>query len=221
MSSRPPSENRRPGRDAALQASLAEGALRHGDGQRVVVVPRFLLSELRAALDQEFGAGAGHVAYCIGFEWALREMTLVGQRMRDQPGGGQRDLWQSDLDSWWEPFSAGGWGRCHFTTLPRGLVIADVTGSAVAAAGLAPDAGRPPSEPICNLYAGLFAGALSFFQRAERHAVEVQCAALGAPLCVFVAGASAEIDQVATWRQQNLPTDEIRRRITALSHAAA
>ncbi|MBI5769826.1 MAG: hypothetical protein HZA93_18770 [Verrucomicrobia bacterium] len=227
MSFRPSSESRPPGRGAVLLTAPAEGAVRQPDGQRAAVVPLSFLTDLREALGHEFGASARHICYCTGFDWALRDMVRVGQRLRGEPGGGGRDLWQMDakpvLDTWWGPLDAAGWGACRFTRLPRGIILAEVTHTATAAARReqAEAAATPPTEPACDLYAGLFAGALSFFERAERHAVEVQCAALGLPHCLFVAGASPEIDQVEAWRHLRLPAEEVRQRLTALGHVSA
>jgi predicted hydrocarbon binding protein len=217
MSLRPPTDDRRPLRENALQALPAQGALRQSDGQRTALVPLDFLQDLRVALTQEFGDGARHLLYCAGFDWSLRDMVRLGERLRGQPGSGHLDLWQMEakfvLDSWWEPLADAGWGTCQFSPLPHGFMLAEITHSAPAAAGSA-------TAPACDLCAGLFAGALSFFARAERHAVEVQCAALGPPSCLFIAGAPPHIDAVETWRQQNLPAAEIRRRIDALPDAA-
>ena len=219
MSLRQPTDGRQLRRENALQALPAQGTLHQPDGQRTTIVPSDFLQDLRIALAQEFGDGARHLLYCTGFDWSLRDMVRLGERLRDDPGSSRLDLWQMEakfvLESWWEPLAAAGWGHCQFSPLPRGLLLAELTNSApVAAVGRA-------TEPACDLCAGLFAGALSFFERAERHAVEVQCAALGHPSCVFIAGASPHIDAVETWKQQNLSAAEIRQRLAALPDAPA
>ena len=223
MSSRPPIEGRRPIRDSALHGQLADGAVRQHDGQRVAVVPLEFLSDLRDAVAPDFGPSARHLFYCTGYDWSLRDMVRLGQRLRDELGSGNLDLWQMDakfvLDSWWTPLAAAGWGACTFAALPRGFVLAEVTSSATAAAQR--ERATPAPEPACDLYAGLLAGALSFFERAERHAVEIQCAALGHPTCLFIAGGSPHIEKIETWRQQNLSAAEIRQRLAALPDAPA
>ena len=219
MSLRPPNDGRRLARENFFKPHPAEGALRQSDRQRAAVVPLEFLADLQAALAPDFGPSTRHLLYCTGFDWGLRDMVRLGQRLRDESDGGEnRDLWQREamfvLESWWAPLAAGGWGGCAFSTLPHGLVLATVSESASAAA-----AGQA-SEPVCHLTAGLLAGALSFYERAERHAVEVQCAALGHATCQFIIGASPHIDTVEKWQHQNLPVDEIRRRLAALPHAA-
>jgi hypothetical protein len=217
MSLRPPTDGRRQPRENAFQPFPAQGALRQSDGQRTAIVPIDFLQDLRQALAPEFGDGTRHLLYCTGFDWSLRDMVRLGQRLRDEPDGANLDLWQREaglvLDAWWAPLAAAGWGQCEFTALPRGLLLAEITHSAPAAVSA--------TEPACDLCAGLIAGALSFVERAERHAVEVQCAALGHPVCRFVAGGSPHIDQVEAWQQQRLPADEILERLARLPDAPA
>jgi hypothetical protein len=224
---RPPTDGPRPFRDSALQVLPAQGAVRQPDGQRTAIVPLDFLQDLQLALTQEFGDGARHLLYCTGFDWSLRDMVRLGGRLQEKLGRGHLDLWQMDakfvLESWWEPLAAAGWGSCQFSTLPRGLLLAEVTGSACAAACGARVESAPgtANELACDLYAGLFAGALSFFERDERHAVEVQCAALGHPACHFIAGGSPHIDEVEAWHQQRLTAAQIHQRIAAFPDAPA
>ena len=227
MSFRQPNDGRRPLRECTLQVLPAQGALRQPDGQRTAVVSLDFVQDLQLALAQEFGDGARHLLYCTGFDWSLRDMVRLGERLRDKLGSGHLDLWQMEakfvLESWWEPLATAGWGTCQFSTLPRGLLLAEVTGSASAAAcrKYFESTAGTGTAPACDLYAGLFAGALSFFERAERHAVEVQCAALDHSACLFIAGASPHIDQVETWHQQHLTAEQIHPRIAALPDATA
>jgi predicted hydrocarbon binding protein len=219
MPPRPTNHGRRQTREEFFQPHPAEGALRQPDGQRAALVPLEFLADLSTALTQEFGDRAHHLLYCTGFDWSLRDMVRLGQRLRTGSGS-QRDLdlWQMDvtfvLESWWAPLAAAGWGECSFSNLPHGLLLAEVRASAPALAA------SRVTAPACHLSAGLLAGALSFYARAERHAVEVQCAALGHPTCQFIAGASTHTDAVEKWRQQNVSADEIRQRLASLPDAA-
>jgi predicted hydrocarbon binding protein len=117
------------------------------------------------------------------------------------------------LDRWWSPLAQAGWGTVTLdvSSLSRGFAFIELRHSTVVAALAGPNRA---TEPLCHLYAGLFAGALSFFERAERHGVEIQCAALGAPACRFAVGPGSQIDEVEMWRKQGIAPDEIRRRLT-------
>ena len=218
MPSRPINDGPKVTRENYFRPVPAEGALRQPDGQRAALVPPTFLADLQNSLQQDFGDTTHHILYCTGFDWSLRDMVGLGQRLRGQLGSGSPDLWQMDaksvLEAWWAPLAAAGWGTCTFSTLPAGLLLAEIQNSAPAVAAVR------AATPACHLSAGLIAGALSFHERGERHAVEVQCAALGHTTCQFIAGASPHIDVVEKWQQQNLPADEIHRRIDALPDAA-
>ena len=220
MSVRISSDGRPPSREDAALAPTAAEVARPPAEVRDLLVPPALLADLRAALAAEPGLNARHLTYCTGYEWALRAMVRLGQRLRDQLGQRDFDLSQMDakvvLEAWWAPLAAGGWGAGRFFPAGPGLVVAELDGSA--ALGGEPG---PAGEPACDLYAGLVAGALSFSTRAERHAVEVQCAALGHGRCCFVAGHRALIAPCENWRREKLADDEIRRRVATLTHAAA
>jgi predicted hydrocarbon binding protein len=214
MSLRPNSDGRRQTRDESFIPQPAEGALRLPDGRRVTVLTasyfQFLTTELATSLDDQ----TRHALYKIGYEWALQDLVRLSRELAAEFGGGANlDLWQMDakfvLDRWWAPLGAAGWGSCRFdlSALSRGFAFVELRHSVVAAHA----AGS--IHPACHLYAGLFAGAVSFLERIERHAVETQCTALGATECRFVVGPGPQIDEVESWRQQRILPEEIRRRL--------
>lgn len=181
-------------------------------GLRTAALSADSLHALHGALIEQFGENAPDVLYRSGYEWALQDMVRL-QNQLQQAIGPATDFWQMDakfiLDSWWTPLADAGWGQNVFNTasLSRGILFSELHGSAVATAFAGSD------QPVCHLYAGLFAGALSFFDRTERHAAELQCAACGGTSCVFVIGAGAEVDAAETWRQQGVTAVEITRRL--------
>lgn len=190
----------------------AEGALRLADGAPAVALSEPVIQGLHFALVEAAGENAQDVLYRTGYEWALQDMLRLNRQLQEQFGSGHFDFWQTDakfvLDTWWAPLAAGGWGGATFglAALTRGLLFVELRQSPVATAFSGAD------HPVCHLHAGLFAGALSFFDRAERHAVEVQCLALGAESCRFIVGPGAEVDSAEAWRQQGTSAAEIVRR---------
>jgi len=217
MPPRQPSDSRRHSPDDSFRHVPTEGSIRLPDGQRAAAVPVEFIHGLHASLAQELGESAPRTLYACGYEWALQAMIRLTQRLREESGGGTKpDLWQMDarlvLDRWWAPLNAAGWGAwtLDLTAHAKGLTFVEVQNSAV----VAEPAQHKPVKPVCHLYAGLFAGALSFFGRGESHAVEIQCAALGHPSCRFVIGPGAQIDAVESWRQQGVSVGEIHRRLT-------
>lgn len=200
-------------RQVAFQPQAARGGLQRSDGQPVAMLPLAWLHDLHASIVQEFSDNAADVLYRCGYEWGLQDMVTLTRRMRQQMGGGDFDLWELDAkfvyESWWAPLHEAGWGQCRFevTAHARGLLLVELRASAVAAVLPGSD------QPVCHLYAGLFAAVVSFFDRTERHAAEVDCAAMGAPACRFLVGSGADIDSAEGWRQQGTAADEIIRRL--------
>jgi predicted hydrocarbon binding protein len=150
--------------------------------------------------------------YHAGYEWGLQDMLHLSQRMRDESDTpDNRDLWKMDapfvLERWSAPFAAAGWGACIFdlSSHAKGITFVELRHSASAAAVTAANA------PVCHLYAGLFAGALSFYDRVESHGVEIECSALGHACCRFIIGPGPIIDQAENARHSGVSSEGIRR----------
>jgi predicted hydrocarbon binding protein len=215
MSLRPNSDGRRPNRVEFIAPKNATGALENTDAHRFAVLPASFLSIFSAELAQPLNDQTRHALYRSGYEWALQDMVSLSHQLLAEFGNGANfDLWQMDakfvLDRWWASFNSAGWGACtlDLSALSRGISFVELRN------GMVEPSNAGTTQPSCHLYAGLFAGALSFFERIERHAVEVQCVALGAASCRFVVGPGPQIDEVEAWRQQRIAPDEIRRRLS-------
>lgn len=196
-------------RHAAFRQEPAQGAMRRLNGDRISLMTRDAMHALHATLVEQFSETAVDVLYRSGYEWGLQEILLRQKRLRQEVGGTEFNFWQMDakfvLDAWWMPFSESGWGQCTFQRLPppRRLYLVELRSSLVAATL------RPAEEPVCHLYAGLFAGAVSFFDRQERHAAELQCAAVRGDSCRFLIGSGPDIDTAESLRQQGADTEAI------------
>lgn len=210
----PLSENRSFSPDDSFHRELKAGALRRADAGRVAALAVEFVHDLHFALVENLGDSAQDVLYRTGYEWGLQDMLRLNQHLREEIGGSNFDLWQMDakfvIDSWWAALAESGWGTCQFdfSRLSRGVVCAELKDSIVA------QALDGAEQPVCHLYAGLFAGALSFFERAERHAVEIQCQAMAHDSCRFVIGPGAEVDNAESRRQQGASATEIIRRLS-------
>ena len=198
---------------ASFQAEPAQGTLRRANGARVAVLPADFLLALHLHLFERFAENAQNVLYRCGYEQGLQDMVRLNQELRDQYGSGSFDFWQMDekfiLDSWWAQLAQAGWGRCTFdlTALSRGITVVELEHSPIAAA-----LGHT-EHPTCHFLAGLFAGVTSFYQRAERHATELECCATGADRCRFVVAGGGAVDSAEGWRQQGVAAAEIIRRL--------
>lgn len=214
MPPRQTSDHYRALREDYLRHAPDDGSIRLSDGQCAAAVPIEFVQRLHETLARGLGPSVDRVLYSCGYEWGLQEMVRLTLRLREEFGSGNLDVWQMDarfvLDSWWAPLTAAGWGAwtLDLSTQTRGITFVEVRNSAVVGAV------RDAAGPACHLYAGLFAGALSFYERGENHAVEIQCAAMGHASCRFVIGPGAQIDAVEAWRQQGSSADEIRRRLS-------
>jgi predicted hydrocarbon binding protein len=207
MPSRTDSDGPTPTAERAPEEWFAR-SFRDAAGQPMPVASIEFVRSLHFTLLETFGDDTQDVLYRIGYEWGLREMTALSRRLREgtAPSG---NLWQMDvksvLETWWAPLLAGGWGAWTLTATSkaRGISAIEMHNSIVASA-------LPGADfPVCHLYAGLFAGGLSFFERAERHGVEISCRAVGDPACTFVIAPAGEVDPVETWRQQGVAMTEI------------
>lgn len=196
--------------DEYIQARPADGSLLTPDGRRVAALPETLLQALHRGRKGSAPDQARQAIYRAGYEWGLQEMLQLSEHLRDEFSD-RRDLWQMDapfvLERWAAPFAATGWGACIFdlTSHDKGLMFVELRQSAAAAAV------GETAVPACDLYAGLFAGALSFYDRAESHAIETECVALGHACCRFIVGPGRLIDQAETARHSGRSHDAICR----------
>ena len=203
----------RPAAREFFQADLISGALLRDNGSRCAALPVDFVQSIHLALFEQFRETAQDVLYRIGFEWGLQEMLRVNQHVRNDDGSGKIAPWDMDpnlvFEEWWQPLRETGWGAAtlDFSHLARGVVVAEVRQSIVASA-----LGRT-DRPVCHCYAGLFSGGLSFFERAERHATEMQCRAMGHPSCKFIIGPGADVDAAEMARKQGVAAIDIIRRI--------
>jgi predicted hydrocarbon binding protein len=205
-----PTHKPQPAVGELLQADLGTGILRHADGRRSAVLSIDFVQQLHFTLLEQFGDAAQDVLYRSGYEWGLQSMLQLNTKVSSEAAP---KLWQRDstqlFRTWWEPLQEDGWGAAafDFSRLGRGVVVVVLQQSAVAAALEGTD------QPVCHFYAGLFGGAASFFQRAERHAVELECRALGHPACRFVIGSAPDIDAAEAARQQGASTAAILQKL--------
>ncbi len=200
---------------AVLSHRTAEGGVFLADGRRVAAWPEVFLQTLHLSLTQEAAGDASHLLYRIGFEWALQDMLQLSERVRDEFGRRpDHTLWKlgdaEAFERWSAPLATAGWGRWKIDRSARasGVTVIELQHSAVAAAlGSMP----APADPVCHLYAGLFAGGLSFYERTEVHAVETECVALGHAACRFVVGAGPVVDRAENARRAGSKHDAIVR----------
>lgn len=209
-----PADRPQPISAPAAGADDSTGLLTAADGRRLALQPGKFLAHLTAELSHVFGEDTPATAYKLGYEWALREMTVLDRQNSAAAGGNPAaNLWSLPrakvLDRWWTPLRAAGWGSCSFNlpadagnvtlvTLRHSLAAAHISGA---------------TAPACHLCSGLFAGALSFLEVSEYHAIEYQCTALGAPDCRFAVAPVERIEQVLASLREGLEPAALRARL--------
>lgn len=215
MPASPTSDPHPTDRDEALSHRTAEGAIFLPDGRRVAAWPEILLRTLHETLAPDAPDAARLQLYRAGYEWGLQELLHLSRRVREESGAGSdHDLWQTDaavvFERWSAPLAVAGWGTWSLdrSAHASGITVVELRHSAVAAALQSSTAA---AAPVCHLYAGLFAGALSFYDRAESHALETSCVALGHDCCRFIVGPGPVIDRAETALHKGAAHDAILR----------
>ncbi len=200
-------------RQTFYKTDPTQGTLRLASGARLAVVPLDFLRAVHVQLFEHFSDNCQDLLYRSGYEQGLQEMVQLNEDLQEQYGGGSFDLWQMDakfiLETWWSLHAQAGWGRCTFdlTALTRSIVVIDLEDNPI------PAALGHSEYPICHFFAGLFAGVVSFYERAERHATELECRAVAGPRCRFVVAAGGDVDSAEGLRQQGVATAEILGRL--------
>lgn len=190
-----------------------EGKLLIRDGQRAAKVSEDFVVGLHSGLEEDVGDASNLIMYKCGREWGLRDMKRFNNRMRHEFGGGKLDIWQMNtkfvFESWWWPLTIQGWGSwtLDMSFRKRGITFVEIRNSAVARSM------ERVGKPVCHLYAGMFAGVLSYWERKDRDSIEVQCYSMGNDVCKFMIGDEKQVNAAEFWRQEGANAEEIRNRI--------
>jgi uncharacterized protein len=183
------------------------------DGQRAVYASEDFVSGLHSGLHEEVDDAANLIMYKCGYEWGINDMKRFAHRMRHEFGGGKTDVWQMNRkfvwESWWWPLTVEGWGSwtIDFSFDRQQMAFVTIRNSAVAKSM------EQVGKPVCHMYAGMFAGAFSVFEREERDSIEVQCYAMGNDCCKFMVGKQDRVNAVEFWRREGANADEISQRL--------
>jgi uncharacterized protein len=185
------------------------GAIYLRDGQRAAKVTESFINGLHLGIEEEVGNVSALLMYKCGQEWGQQDMKRFNNRMRQEFGGGKLDIWQMNkrfvFECWWWPLTVEGFGgwSLDMSFVKRGLTVVELRNSAVA------HAMKIVGKPVCHLYAGLFAGVFSVYEREERQSIEVQCYSMGNDVCKFIIGDQKHVNAADFWRQQGATAGEI------------
>ncbi len=188
----------------------ARGSIYLRDGQRAARVTESFITGLHLGMEEEVGSNASALLmYKCGYEWGVQDMKRFNNRMRQEFGGGKLDVWQMNkrfvFESWWWPLTVEGFGgwTLDLGFGRRGMTVVELRNSAVA------HSMKVVGKPVCHLYAGLFSGVFSVYEKQERQAIEVQCYSMGNDVCKFLVGGEKQINAADFWRQEGATAGDI------------
>lgn len=199
--------------DEFFRSDEEQGTIHLRDGQRAARVSEDFVVGLHGGLEEDVGDASNLIMYKCGIEWGLQDMKRFNNRMRHEFGGGKIDIWQMNqrfvFETWWWPLTVGGWGSwsLDLTFQSKKTVFVEIRNSAVA------QSMQRVGKPVCHLYAGMFAGVFSFFNKEDRQCIEVQCYSMGNDCCKFMVGPEKHVNAAEFWRQEGATAEEIHARM--------
>jgi len=188
--------------DEFFRHEREEGAIYLRDGQRAAKISEAFINGLHLGIEEEVGSSSGLLMYRCGQEWALADMKRFATRMRQEFGGGKLEIWQMNprfvWECWWWPLTIEGFGgwSLDLNFQDKGISLVEIRNSAVAKSM------KLVGRPVCHMYAGLFAGAFSYFHRKELQSIEVQCYAMGNDVCKFLIADEKRVNAAEFWREE-------------------
>jgi predicted hydrocarbon binding protein len=188
-------------------------SLRLRDGQRGVLASEDFIAGLHTGSHEEVGDASNLIMYKCGMEWGLQDMKRFADRMRHEFGGGKHDIWSMNkkfvMESWWWPLTLEGWGgwTIDYSFAKQDMTFVTIRNSAVAKSM------EQVGKPVCHMYAGMFAGVFSFFDKKERDCIEVQCYSMGNDCCKFLVGNKEKVNAAEFWRREGANANEILEKI--------
>jgi uncharacterized protein len=193
-----------------FQFNSTQGTIVDWNDSRNILVTEDFIIGLIQGLEEEVGEASGATMYTIGCEWGQRDAFFFEKWFEKEF---ERPARQSNLlfllETWWWPFTAQGWGRWEVDMGDRkqGFMFINLFDSAVART--LGDIGNP----LCHLYAGLFAGFFTEMVKKQLSCIEIQCYSMGETYCKFLIGGQERIDATAFWLNEGATARDIEKRL--------
>lgn len=198
------------GADEFLRHRLEGTGLELGyDGLGMMATEDFIVG-LQQGLEAEVGEASAVIMYQCGLSWGRLDMQRFEARMEQEYGRAMREMnVHFVLEAWWWPLSAAGWGawQVDMSRIDQGYIIVSLHNSAVA------QSLERVGKPVCHMYAGLLAGAMTHVVGRELSAIEIQCYAMGEDHCRFLIGKDERIDAAEFWLNEGASASEIVRQL--------
>lgn len=197
-------------RDDYLRHKTKDTALELGYGGVGMMANEEFIVGLQEGLEAEVGEASAVIMYQCGLEWGKIDMRRFEERVEMEYGDKMRAMHVNFvLETWWWPLTAAGWGswKVDLGNIKRGYITVDLYNSAVA------QSLERVGKPVCHLYAGMLAGAMTHLVGNELSAIEIQCYAMGEDNCRFLIGGEQRIDAAEFWLNEGATANDIVRRM--------
>lgn len=196
--------------DAHLNLTTRQGRLHTPYGVRTFLAAEAFLNGLLHGLREVTGDDDGRVLYRCGWRWGQHEMRLIVPVIERQENQHLPEMNATAfLEQWWLSLQAAGWGvwQPDLTRRKQGLILIELAESAMATVS-----GRS-AQPVCHLYAGLFAGVFSALTKTELAGIEIECRATGAAQCKFLTGTLRCVSEARTLMKQGATSRQMIARL--------
>lgn len=198
------------GQEDYLRRKLHDTALELGYGGLGMMASEDFIIGLQQGLEAEVGEASAVIMYQCGLQWGKLDMQDFEKRMEREYGRAMRDMnVHFVLEAWWWPLTSAGWGSwsVDLGRVDQGYIVVQMNNSAVA------QSLERVGKPVCHLYAGLLAGALTPLVGAEMSSIEIQCYAMGEDHCRFLVGREERVDAAEFWLNEGASAVEIVRQL--------
>ena len=187
------------------------GTIQTHNAQRVAKVSEDFIIGLQTGLEEQVGDAAPVILYKCGYEWGLADVKNFEATMYKEYG---RDVQEMNvafmMEEWWWPLQAMGWGSWEIDLVSKrdqGLILINLYDSVVAKTL------GEVGKPVCFIYAGMFAGALTALSRKALAGIEIQCYAVGASYCRFIVGSEKRLNPVEFWLEEGASASDVLGRL--------
>ncbi len=196
--------------DTFLQHKTEGTGLELGWGGTAMMATEDFIVGLQQGLETEVGEASSIIMYQCGLEWGKLDMKRFEDRIAEEYQCPMREMnVQFVLESWWWPLQSAGWGNWEvdLSRVDQGYIMVRLYNSAVA------QSLEQVGKPVCHMYAGMLAGAMTHIVSRELNGIEIQCYAMGEDHCRFLIGTEDQVDAAEFWLNEGAQASDIVRRL--------
>jgi uncharacterized protein len=194
------------GYEIYVRGDLESGLLENRRGERLIALPKTLITALYAGLEKETGQAAGLVLFNCGKWWGKNFYTRFNAEISEYYNIPLAEMDMSIfLNSLKQCWVTHGWGKLEFdpTYQAQGFIVIKTSQSAYS------QQLSRQVRPSCYLEAGILTAFFSGLTGRDLAAVQISCESMGADLNRFVLGLGDRLTVVNSLIQQGLDHEAI------------